>query len=123
VAVSALQPLLDKAFHVARARDANAEIAGLRETHAAGGREALSYEVVLNEADGVDGAAQKLLPKLVYFLDCRGLPLHDARGVFISGFVGESLYFLHATDFVAVLAEAFGATLPELKEKYGAAST
>lgn len=121
--MSGLQPLLEKAFHVAKAQDANAEIAALREAQGAGGNDALSYEVVLDEAEGLEGAAKKVLPKLVYFLDCRGLSLHAARGVFISLFVGESLYFVQATDFVAVLAPRFGATLPELKAKYGAASS
>lgn len=120
--MSALQPLLDKAFHRARAMDANHEIASQRNAQAFGGAEALSYELVLSEADDLRGVAEKVLPKLVYFLDCRGLPLHDARGVFLSLFVGQALYFVHASDFIAVLAPAAGLSLPELKTKYGAAS-
>ena len=118
-----LEPLLQKAFKQVSARDANAEIAAQREALGVPGQDALSYEVVLEEADGLEAAAEKVLPKLVYFLDCRGAALHDARGVFMSVFVGEALYFLHATDFVAVVAPLTGLSLPELKTKYGAAST
>lgn len=118
-----LQPLLQKAFKTVSARDANTEIGAQREAHGMPGQDALSYEVVLEEAGGLEVAAEKVLPKLVYFLDCRGVPLHDARGVFMSVFVRESLYFVHATDFVAVVAPLTGFSLPELKAKYGAAST
>jgi hypothetical protein len=121
--VTSLQPLLDKAFHKASARDANTEIAAQREQHAFMGREAVSYELVLDAAAGLEGAAEKVLPKLVYFLDCRGAALHDARGVFVSLFVGETLYFVHASDVVAALAPVSGLSLPELRTKYGAAST
>ncbi len=120
--MSALQPLLDKAFHRARAMDANNEIASQRNAQAFGGAEALSYELVLSEADDLEAVAEKVLPKLVYFLDCRGVALHDARGVFLSLFVGQALYFVHASEFIAVLAPAAGLSLPELRAKYGAAS-
>ena len=120
--MSALQPLLERAFKTVPAREANLEIAGQRNQLGGPGREALSYEVVLEPATTLEEAAERLLPKLVYFLDCRGLPLHDARGVFLSVFVAETLYFVHATDFVAELAAAAGVSLAELVKRHGAAS-
>lgn len=120
--MSALAPLLAKAFHQAPAREANEQIAGQRNTRAEAGKEALSYEIVLDPAATLAETAERVLPKLVYFLDCRGLPLRAARGVFLSLFVGDQLYFVEATDVVAELASAAGTTLDELKRKHGADS-
>lgn len=121
--MSALDPLLARAFHEARAADANAEMAAQRDLQGTPGNDGLSYEVVLTPDASLERVAEQVLPKLVYFLDCRGLKLDAARGVFLSLFVGEALYFMHASDFIAVLAPASGLTLPELAAKYGAAST
>ncbi len=120
--MSGLDGLLGRAFHQAPAREANEQIAGQRNARAEGALEALSYEIVLEPSATLVDAAERLLPKLVYFLDCRGLPLASARGVFVSLFVGDRLYFIDATDVVAQLAAAAGITLEELKRKHGADS-
>lgn len=121
--MSGLDPLLARAFHRAPAAAANEEISAQREQRGASGRDGLSYEVVLDPAADLATVAEKVLPKLVYFLDCRGLKLDATAGVFISVFVGETLYFVHASDFVAVVAPSSGLSLEGLVEKYGAAST
>ncbi len=63
-----------------------------------------------------------VLPKLVYFLDCRGLPLASPRGVFVSLFAADRLRFFEAGPFVATLAGWAGLTLEELVRRHGAAS-
>jgi hypothetical protein len=120
--VSDLSTVLGRAFHQARAAEANQAIAAQREQHTAPGKDTVSYEVVVSQQETLEALAQRVLPRLVYFLDCRGLKLDAAAGVFLSLFVGETLYFVHASDFVAALAPASGLSLAELVEKYGAAS-
>ena len=120
--MSGLEPLLARAFHEAPAREANEQISAQRNAREAGGHEALSYEVVLDAQATPAQAAAQVLPKLVYFLDCRGLSLLAAQGVFVSLFVADRLYFIDATDVVAELASAAGTTLEALKQKHGADS-
>jgi hypothetical protein len=120
--VSALQPLLDRAFHRSPAAEANQAIAEQREQHGGPGKDAVSYEVVLSSDETLETVAEKVLPRLVYFLDCRGLKLDAAAGVFVSLFVGETLYFVHASDFIAAVAGLSGLSLAELVKKFGAAS-
>ncbi len=115
-----LQPLLERAFETVRAADANVEIDRVRTSRADGLNEVLSYEVLADERAGLEGLAQKVLPKLVYFLDCRGLKLPEVAGVFVSLFAGDRLYFLHVKDFFEVVAPVTGLDVPALVKKYGA---
>jgi len=118
---ASLEPVLSHAFRSGPAREANAAIAAVRQEQAVGGQEALSYEVVAEPKWALTELADRVLPKLVYFLDCRGahLPLGPG-GIFVSLFVGETLYFLHAGELVEVLAQARGLSLDELVERFGA---
>jgi hypothetical protein len=111
-----VEALKARAFHHAPASEANAEIARMRvEEAGTGAKDALSYEVVVSSYENL---VESLVPKLVYFLDCRGLRLNSAPGVFLSLFIGDTLYFLKVADFFAVL----GLPLDELVRKHGAAS-
>lgn len=117
-----LAPLLAKAFHTGRAADANAEIMAMRDAQSSSGADALSYELVADAGVSLEALAAKVLPKLVYFLDCRGMRLPNAPGVFVSLFVGEQLYFVHGTDFLSVLIPASGFSAAHWVEKHGAAT-
>jgi hypothetical protein len=117
-----LDSLLLKAFDRVPAMEANSAITRVRTEQAVGPEDALSYEIVIDPSHDLKWAADKVLPRLVYFLDCRGLKLDQARGVFVSLFVGEILYFIRATDFVSELAPVAGLSLEELVVRYGAAS-
>lgn len=120
--MSELTQVLERAFHRGEARDANREISAQREQHGVGGTDAVSYEVVLDPQASLRQVFEQVMPKLVYFLDCRGLKLDATSGVFMSVFVGETLYFVHASDFIAAVAPSSGLSLDELVRKYGAAS-
>lgn len=119
---SLLDTLFDRAFERVPAAEANAAMAAVRERLASGGAPALSYEAVLPEDAGMEHLEQKVLPRLVYFLDCRGAPLPTAAGVFLSIFRGDGLYFLHTEDFFDVLSQATGLSMEEMVTRYGAAS-
>ena len=111
-----LEALKARAFHHVPAPQANAEIERVRvEQGGVGGKDALSYEVAVTTYDDL---VEDVVPKLVYFLDCRGLKLDRAPGVFLSLFIGDALYFLQVGDFFGVL----GLPLDELVRKHGAAS-
>jgi hypothetical protein len=66
--------------------------------------------------------AEAVLPRLVYFLDCRGMRLPDAPGVFVSLFLGSSLYFIAPADFFDVLARATGLSCGAMVSRWGAQS-
>jgi hypothetical protein len=117
-----LQALLERAFHTAPATDANTEIARVREEQGGGGLEALSYEAVLPPGESLEQLADRLLPRLVYFLDCRKGGVANAHGVFVSLFHKERLYFLHARDVIELCAAQKGFDLEELVKRYGAMS-
>ena len=67
----------------------------MRAEQGLGGQDAVSYELVAEPQWALADLAERVLPKLVYFLDCRGarLPLGPG-GIFVSLFVGDSLHFV-----------------------------
>jgi hypothetical protein len=115
-----VEALLARAFHRARAVDANREIAAVRERKAqAGARQALSYEIVI-PAEGAAGyLVSEVLPRLVYFLDCRGATLPRATDVFASLFVGEELLFVEVDALLEELAALSGLDFDQMVERWG----
>ena len=59
------------------------------------------------------------MPKLVYHLESIGAHLPACRGVIISAFRGDRLYFLDAKDFVARACSLLGVTAQQLVDLYG----
>lgn len=108
------------AFHRASPADANAAIDEARQRRGQGGAEATSYELALPGLDPDGFLAHKALPKLVYFLDCRGIHPPASGDVFVSLFSAEGLAFIDAGPVVEVLARARGLTLAEVVRRYGA---
>lgn len=117
-----LDPLLTRAFETSPAMEANAAMARLRDTRG-GDLPALSYEAVIPAGASLAQLAEALLPRLVYFLDCRGAPLPRAPGVFISLFHGDRLFFFEVHEVLEVLGAAAGATMDELIDRFGAAAS
>ena len=114
-----LQALLAKAFAQAEAASANAAIAEHRERHSGDGAPSLSYEAMVPAAGGWQQLVSEVLPKLVYFLDCRGAKLPRVRGVFVSLFVGSALYFLEVEDVIAAVSAATGMAPAEMVRRWG----
>jgi hypothetical protein len=117
--VGALSELIDSARRVAPAAEANTVIGEMREQLAAGAELALSYEIVVPVAEPWTYLTGVALPRLVYFLDCRGQLSENAKGIFVSAFVGERLYFFDAGVFLAVLGKKVGMDIAALREKWG----
>jgi len=117
-----LEELLGRAFREARPEEANAAIARAREELGGEGRDALSYEAVIPEGKGLAHLAEAVLPRLVYYLDCRGVRLPDASGVFVTLFAGKSLYFIAPADFFDVLVRATGLSCEQMVSRWGAQS-
>ncbi|MHB8878614.1 MAG: STAUR_1299 family protein [Myxococcaceae bacterium] len=118
-----LEALLARAFHRARAADANAELEAVRlSSLEQSGAELLSYEVLVPEQEPIRYLVEALLPKLVYFLECRGAKLPRAPGVFAALFVGDGLYCLHASDLLDELMKLSGLSVEQLVERWGANS-
>jgi hypothetical protein len=116
-----LERLLALAFARAPLEDANQAIARAREDRGVPGQPAVSYEAALPALDPDHHLAHQLLPRLVYFLDCRGAALPAAGGVFVSLFTPGGLYFLEAGPLVVALAAVRGLSLGELRHRYGQA--
>jgi hypothetical protein len=117
-----VRELVQDAFSEAAARDANTAIARIRRERAGGDpaddeAPALrSYEIILS---GFEGFARELLPKLVYHLESIGSHLPQCRGVVISAFAGERLYFIDAQKFVSRACRMLGITADELVRRHG----
>jgi len=114
----AVQSLLARAFHRARAAAANAEIARARELEG-GGASATSYELVLPGEGAAEHLATRVLPRLVYFLECRGAKLPGCAGVVVSIFAGDELYFIRARDVIDELSRLSGLSPEQMVERYG----
>jgi hypothetical protein len=112
--------LMALAFETAEASLANSAIEAVRERRSFDGGSATSYEVALPGVD-VDGfLTSKTLPKLVYFLDCRGQRPPTTPRTFVSLFTPQGLYFIDAGAMVMALGAALGVVTPaELVRRYG----
>ena len=106
---------LQLAFAQAPAAEANAAIARTREEQG----DLRSYELVLPAGDARAFLLERTLPKLVDYLESVGAKLPGCGGVFLSVFSGDTLHFIHARDAMKLLAEWSGASLEELKRRYG----
>lgn len=114
-----LDQLAQLAFHRASPLEANVAIEEVREARSEGGSEAVSYEVALPALAPDEYLMTKVLPKLTYFLDCRGVKVPGSGAVFVSLFSSEGLLFVEAGPMVEVLAKARGLTLAETVRRYG----
>jgi hypothetical protein len=118
----ALSALLSRAFHRAKAAEANHAIAQVRESEGDPAQPAVSYECVIPSQGAAEHLMTKVLPRMVYFLECSGARLPHCQGVFLSIFVEGDLYFVRAGDAVEELARISGLTLEQLVERYGSES-
>ncbi|MFZ5438450.1 MAG: STAUR_1299 family protein [Myxococcota bacterium] len=117
--MSLVDRLIALAFHSASPTEANRAIDEVRQSRAEL-REAMSYEVALPGLAPDEFLTSKVLPKLAYFLDCRGVKPPASGDVFVSLFTTQGLYFVEAGPMVQLLAEARGLTLAETLRRYGA---
>lgn len=111
--------LLQRAFAQAKATQANEAIARVREEQSLDVDQALSYELLLPAQEPVKHLVEYVMPRMVYFLESRGARLPACTGVFISLFVGDSLYFLHAADLVDELSKLSGLSPQEMVKRHG----
>jgi hypothetical protein len=109
------ETFLRLAFAQAPAAEANTAIARTREEQG----DLRSYELVLPPEDVRAFLLERTLPKLVDYLESVGAKLPGCGGVFLSVFAGDTLHFIHARDAMQFLAEWSGASLEELKRRYG----
>lgn len=116
---AAVTALLARAFHRAPANQANVEMARIREQEGGVTGLATSYEMVLPAERAVEHLVSQVLPRLVYFLECRGARPPNCAGVFISIFAGDQLYFVRAGDMVQELSRLSGLSLEQMVDKYG----
>ena len=108
-----LRELLEPAFREVPAREANAAIARARREKAGGNPNdedapaMRSYEVVLTTWDAF---VRDLLPKMVYHLESVRAHLPECRGVIVSAFAGDRLFFVEAREFIARVCRMLGVT-------------
>ena len=115
-----LEQLSELAFHRAAPADANAAIDEARAVRTeASGQDAVSYEIALPALAPDEFLTTRALPKLVYFLDCRGVKVPGSGGVFVSLFTAAGLLFIDAGPLVERLAQARGLSMAELVRRYG----
>jgi hypothetical protein len=106
--------LLDLAFARARASDANQEIERIRQDQLAA-----SYEVVLGTDESFSGIVDRVVPRLVYHLETQRKRYPGYAGLFLSIFLGDDLYFMHAKDAVDFFAAATGTSTADLAKRFG----
>jgi hypothetical protein len=118
--MSVLEKVIALAFERAPAQEANQAIERVRVARAQSGREATSYEIALPALDPDAFLLHKSLPKLVYFLHCRGLVPGPTPGLFVSLFTTQGLAFVDAGELALLLGQERGLDGPELVRRYGA---
>jgi hypothetical protein len=79
---TALNVLVERAFHRSKAVEASSAISRVREEQGGDSGDALSYEVVIPPEGESQFLLEKMLPRLVYFLECHGSRLPVCSGVF-----------------------------------------
>ena len=119
-----LSPIVEQlsqlAFHRALPTEANGAIDDVRAARTEDtGQEAVSYEVALPGLAPDEFLTTRVLPKLVYFLDCRGVKVPGSGGIFVSLFTSDGLLFVEAGPMVEILSRARGLTLAEVVRRYG----
>jgi hypothetical protein len=107
------------AFGTGVLAQANVDIAAMREARSEVS-EAVSYEIALPAEGAAEYLLLRALPRLVYFLDCRGVKAPSSGGIFVSLFTASQLLFIEAGPLVQCLAEARCLTLSEVFRRYGA---
>jgi hypothetical protein len=114
-----LKQLLDLAFRVELAAQANTAIAEVREAEGSGAEPARSYELILGADATFDAFAQAALPRLVYhFESVRARPPSFGNTV-ISVFAGDRLLFIRAAEFLPAVARLLATTVDDLYARYG----
>ncbi len=117
-----LLELLGPAFREVPAQEANLAIARARRERAGGDPDdedspALrSYELVLS---GWETFVRDQVPKLVYHLESIGAFLPECRGVMVSAFVGDRLFFMDAKDLITGVCRMLGVSAAQLSTLHG----
>lgn len=116
--MSDTETFLGLAFSKAPAAEANSAIARVREAQDGEFAEATSYEFMLPDGNLRPFLLERLLPRLVDYLESKGAKLPGCGRVFLSVFSGDTLYFIHARDAVRQLSEWSGLSIEELRRRY-----
>ncbi|MBI5543658.1 MAG: hypothetical protein HY901_07225 [Deltaproteobacteria bacterium] len=111
-----LQDLLDKAFSRSPAREANDAIHRIRESEGIGVR---SFELVAPSDAGIAWLEKDVLPRLVYHLESLGIRPPSYKGVFVSLFQGEELFFIRTLDFMAIAGAALHLSADQMYARWG----
>ena len=117
-----LRELLEPAFREVPAREANQAISRARRERAGGDPDdddapALrSYEIVLSTWETF---LRDQLPKLVYHLESIGAHLPGCKGVMISAFAGDRLFFVDAKALIQRVCKMAGTTSDRLVALHG----
>lgn len=115
-----LYPLLERAFFSANARDATPALVEARARFAEGpNAKSFSYEVVIPPVPDRGWFERGLIARLVYHCESTRSRLPYCRGVFVSFFIGESLYCVAASEVIAFGARLLGKSSEELVQAYG----
>jgi len=113
-----LEGLLRRAIHRVKAVEATPAVAQMR-LQEASERPARSYEVVLPASRSADYLIGTLMPRLVYFLESAGFKLPSCKGVFLSVFHGEDLFFIRAADAIDELSRISALSPAQMVERFG----
>ncbi|ADO69103.1 STAUR_1299 family protein [Stigmatella aurantiaca] len=109
---------LGLAFSKAPSNEANVAISRTRQEQDGEFAEAISYEFMLPDGNIRPYLLERLLPRLVEYLEAKGAKLPGCGRVFLSVFAGDTLYFIHARDAVRQLSEWSGLSIDELRRRY-----
>lgn len=115
-----LAPLYARAFVSGPAVEANTLIDEARRSLNPGNRDlAFSWEVVVPETVPRDWFETRLVGRLVYHCESSRAPLPECQGVFVSLFVGDTLFCVAAAEVVAFATEVLELENEDLVERFG----
>lgn len=118
---SVIQVLESLSFREEPAMTASRAIGTVREELSGEARAPFSYEILYRDEPSIEAFVERVVPKLVYFAECTNRRLPACKGLFLSIFAGDRLFFVHAGDFLKRAAELKHVAVGELARRYGPA--
>jgi hypothetical protein len=115
-----LDRLLQKAFFVEQVHNATEALERARTQFIADTKTGgVSFELVVPPAPDEPWVLERLLRPLIYYCESEGSPVPHCPGVFVSLFLGSTLYCVRVAEVLNWAEDQLTISVEELRDRYG----